>query len=109
MSRSEEEWKTYVAQKLRESDERLAVMKDQLAKMQEQLDKVTALDAAQSGAIGKLVENTAEILEVFASWKGAMKVLDYLGKVAKPLGYIVALGAGVMGLWAALRSGAPIK
>lgn len=116
VSRSEEDWKAYVAQKLRENDEGMTAMKDQmdlmkrhLESVQQQLDLVTAIDSKQSAAIDTLVTNTAEILEVFASWKGAMKVLDYLGRVAKPLGYIVALGASAMAVWTAYRTGASPK
>jgi hypothetical protein len=116
MSRSEEDWKAYVAQKLRENDEGMTAMKDQMDLMkrhmesvQQQLDLVTAIDSKQSAAIDTLVANTAEILEVFSSWKGAMKVLDYLGKIAKPIGYIVALGASLMAVWTAYRTGVSPK
>jgi hypothetical protein len=35
-------------------------------------------------------ENTKALVDIFKSWQGAMKVLEFLGKVAKPL---AAIGA----------------
>ena len=46
-----------------------------------------------------------ELLEAFRSFKGAMKVLEWIGKAAKPLGYVVGLGASVAAFWAAMKSG----
>ena len=45
------------------------------------------------------------MLEVFESWKGAMRVMEMLGKLAKPLGYIVGFGASVAAFWASMKSG----
>ena len=50
-------------------------------------------------------EDTAEILEFFRAMKGAFKVLNWIGKLAKPLAAIVALGAALIGLWTAAKSG----
>lgn len=53
--------------------------------------------------------NTKELLEVFDSWKGAMRVLEMLGKAAKPLGYIVMLCTALFGAVTAVKSGVNIK
>ncbi len=45
------------------------------------------------------------MLAVFKSWQGAMKVMDMIGSLAKPLGYIAALIAAVVGIWTAMKSG----
>jgi hypothetical protein len=43
-------------------------------------------------ATTKRVENnTRAIVDAFESWQGAMKVLDFIGRMAKPLAAIVAL------------------
>lgn len=47
--------------------------------------------------------DTAELVELFQSFKGAIKVLNWLGKLAKPMAYIVGLGTACMGFWAALK------
>ena len=49
--------------------------------------------------------DTKEILGVFASWKGAMSALDMIGKLARPLSYIAALGAAIAGMYAAFKTG----
>ena len=50
-------------------------------------------------------QQLAELLEFFTAMKGAFKVLNWLGKIAKPAGYIVALGTAVAGFWSALKGG----
>lgn len=63
-------------------------------------------DVAENTTATRNVErNTADLIEIFLSWKGAFRVLEQFGKLAKPLGAIVALGASLVGLWVALRSG----
>lgn len=47
--------------------------------------------------------DTAELVELFQSFKGAIKVLNWLGKLAKPMAYIVGLGTACLGFWAALK------
>jgi hypothetical protein len=39
--------------------------------------------------------NTRELIEAFKSWQGAVKVLDFLGRVAKPLLAVGALLAAI--------------
>ena len=78
-------------------------------------DEVTAIKLEQSQFRAELAENTkatkrieantAEMLDVFESWKGAMKVLTWIGKAAKPLGYLVGLGASIAAFWTAIKSG----
>lgn len=50
-----------------------------------------------------LATNTAEIVEFFAAMKGALKVLNWIGKLARPLTAIAVLVASLMGIWAAMR------
>ena len=38
--------------------------------------------------------------------KGAFKVLNWVGKVAKPLAAIVMLGGACVGFWTAIKGGA---
>ena len=53
--------------------------------------------------------STAEMLEAFRSFKGAMKVLEWIGKAAKPMGYVVGLGASIAAFWTAMKSGVTPK
>lgn len=51
-------------------------------------------------------QQLAEMLEFFSAMKGAFKVLNWVGKVAKPLAAIVMLGGACVGFWTAIKGGA---
>lgn len=44
--------------------------------------------------------DTGELVDLMHSAKGAWKLLDLLGRIAKPVGALVAAGVG---LWASLK------
>ncbi len=44
----------------------------------------------------QLAASTADLVEFFEAMRGAFKVLNWIGKLAKPLGAIAALGAAVL-------------
>ena len=48
-------------------------------------------------------QQLAELLEFFTAMKGAFKVLNWVGKVAKPLAAIVMLGGACVGFWTAIK------
>lgn len=51
---------------------------------------------ANTEATQQVRDNTAEMVEVFKAAQGAFKVLNWIGRAAKPITYIVMLGtAGV--------------
>lgn len=52
--------------------------------------------------------DTAEMLEFFNSVRGAFRVLDMLGKLAKPLSYIMMFVGGCVGVWLALKNGGKV-
>lgn len=67
-------------------------------------------DIAANTAMTKgIQEDTSELVDLLRSFKGALKVLDALGRLARPLGYIVALVGGVMGLVAFIKGGVSPK
>ena len=51
----------------------------------------------------ELKQQLAEMLEFFTAMKGAFKVLNWVGKVAKPLAAIVMLGGACVGFWTAIK------
>ncbi|CAM4290591.1 Phage holin family protein [Comamonas aquatilis] len=51
-------------------------------------------------------QQMAELLEFFTAMKGAFKVLNWVGKVAKPLAAIVMLGGACVAFWTAIKGGA---
>lgn len=63
-------------------------------------------DIAANTTVTKSVQtDTSELVALLQSAKGAFKVLEALGRLAKPLGYIVALIGGLMGLVAVVKGG----
>lgn len=48
-------------------------------------------------------DSTRELVEAFGAMQGAMKVLGWIGKLAKPVGVIVAAAAAVVSFWATLK------
>lgn len=81
---------------LRAGDERMTRIEDNAADLRDELAENTRATRAVAG-------NTAELVELFQSFKGAIKVLNWLGKLAKPMAYIVGLGTAMLGFWAALK------
>ena len=73
--------------------------------MDELVSKVNAIEKDQAAARALLKENaeavnaiksdTADMLATFESWRGAMRVLEAIGRLARPVSYIVGLVASV--------------
>ena len=105
------------------NDENLQQIHEELAQEDKRVDSLTdevtaiKLEQAQfrvelaenTNATNRIEANTAEMLDVFDSWKGAMKVLNWIGKAAKPMGYVVGLGASIAAFWTAMKSGVSPK
>lgn len=63
-------------------------------------------DVAENTAATKRIEtNTSSIVEFFGAMEGLFKVVNWMGKVAKPISYILAAGAALVGLFTAWKSG----
>ena len=105
MSRTTEEFHNYVANELRAGDNRMDAIVKTVAAIQLEQASAKVLLAENTETINEIKTNTADMLEVFESWKGAMKVMEMIGRLAKPLGYIVGFGASVAAFWAAMKSG----
>ena len=105
MPRTTEDFHNYVASELRAGDRRMDEIVKTVAQIQTEQASAKVLLAANTETIEQIKTDTAEMLSVFESWKGAMKVMEMIGKLAKPLGYIVGFGASVAAFWAAVKSG----
>ena len=105
MPRTPEEFSNYVAQELRAGDKRMDEIVKTVAAIQIEQASAKVLLAENTETIKEIKTDTADMLEVFESWKGAMRVMEMLGKLAKPLGYIVGFGASVAAFWASMKSG----
>ena len=61
--------------------------------------------AENTRATQELAAAVKDVVDFFGTMKGAFKALDMLGRLAKPLGYILAFGAAAVSFWAAIKSG----
>ena len=109
MPRTPEEFNDYVAKELRAGDERMDEIVKTVAAIQIEQASAKVLLAENTETIKEIKTDTADMLEVFESWKGAMRVMEVLGKLAKPLGYIVGFGASVAAFWTSMKSGVSPK
>lgn len=90
---------------LAEGDKRIDALSDEVAAIKLDQARVRVDLAENTKATKRIEANTSEMLHVFESWKGAMKVLNWIGKAAKPIGYVVGLGASIAAFLAALKAG----
>ena len=109
MPRTPEEFDNYVARELRAGDKRTDEIVKTIAAIQIEQASAKVLLAENTETINEIKTNTADMLTVFNSWKGAMRVMEMIGKLAKPLGYIVGFGASVAAFWTAMKSGVSPK
>ena len=109
MPRTPEEFNNYVAKELIAEDKRMDEIVKTVAAIQIEQASAKVLLAENTATIQEIKTDTAEMLAVFKSWQGAMKVMDMIGSLAKPLGYIAALIAAVVGIWTAMKSGVSPK
>lgn len=105
MPRTQEEFNDYVAKELSAVDKRMDEIVKTVAAIQIEQASAKVLRAENAETIHEIKTDTAEMLAVFKSWQGAMKVMDMIGSLAKPLSYIAALIAAVVGVWTAMKSG----
>jgi hypothetical protein len=60
------------------------------------LEREVQQNTATTNAVRK---DTSELIDILHSWKGAMKVLNFLGAMAKPVAAILALVAAAAAFW----------
>ena len=109
MPRMPEEFNNYVAQELMDVDKRMDEIVKTVAAIQIEQASAKVLLAENTETIKEIKTDIADMLEVFESWKGAMRAMEMIGKLAKPLGYIVGFGASVAAFWTAMKSGVSPK
>lgn len=98
----EDTWRTLV-------DQRLNAGALATQTLQTGLDANTAATEKIQQTVSEVQANTSELVYLLNSFKGAFYVLDKLGKLAKPIGYIVAVVTGIIALISAVKSGGVTK
>ncbi len=92
-----------INQRLDHGDARMGRIEGDVSDVRVDLAAVRENLAANTTATQELSKNTAEIVEFFQAMQGLFKVLNWLGAVAKPIGYIVALCTATLALYAAFK------
>jgi hypothetical protein len=49
--------------------------------------------------VDHLDEKTGQVVNAFAAAQGAFLVLDFIGKLARPLLWVIGVGAAIVVLW----------
>jgi hypothetical protein len=84
-------WQEKVDRRLEDGDKRM---------------KTLAADLESNTAATQAIKSdTAELVELLHSVKGAFRVLDMLASLARPLGFLAAAGVSFWGLWTAIKGG----
>ena len=94
-----------VARALDKGDRRMNSLADEITAVKLEQSEFRRLLKENTDATNAIKADTAELLEAFRSFKGAMKVLEWIGKAAKPLGYIAGFCASMYAFWTAVKSG----
>ena len=102
MPRTQEEFNNWVAAEMLVSDKRMDKLVEDVAGVKAELSKNTE-------AIAQIKTDTADMLATFESWRGAMRTLEMIGKLAKPVSYIVGLLASIAAFYTAIKSGIGTK
>lgn len=94
------------------SEQRILDLEEQLeAQLKAGTERMDAIEVnlkENTEATTRIEANTAEMLTFFNSVQGAFRVLDMLGKLAKPLAYITMFVGSVVALWLAFKNGGKI-
>ena len=109
MPRTQEGFNDYVAAELRVYDKRMDELVGKVNAIEQDQAAAKALLKENTEAINAIKRDTADMLATFESWRGAMRVLEAIGKFAKPVGYIVGMFASVAAFYTALKSGVGTK
>lgn len=100
-----DEFEQQVANALSQGDTRMNSLAEEITAVKLEQAEFRHLLKENTDATNSIKADTAELVEAFHSFKGAMKVLEWIGRAAKPLGYVVGLGASIAAFWTAMKSG----
>ena len=85
------------------SSPEIAAIHARLDEGEERMARIERNLAANTAATARVEANTTDLIGLFETFKGGFKALEGLGKIAKPVGAIVGLGAALVSLWAAFK------
>lgn len=82
---------------------RLAMFEDRMEKIERDMQTNTVATAKNTDSIEQIRQNTQDIVDTFQALAGGFKVLQGLGRLAKPLAYIVGFVTAVITAYSAWR------
>ena len=109
MPRTQAGFNDYVAGELRVADQRMDELVGKVNSIEKDQSAAKALLKENTEAINAIKADTADMLATFESWRGAMRVLEAIGRLAKPVSYIVGLVASIAAFYTAVKSGVGTK
>ena len=109
MPRTQEGFNDYMAAELRTADLRMDELVGKVNAIEKDQAAAKALLKENTEAINAIKSDTADMLATFESWRGAMRVLEAIGKFAKPVSYIIGMLASAAAFYTALKSGVGTK
>lgn len=92
----------------RNRDTTAAAIKDihsRLDQGERRMDKMDTAIQENTTITSGVKADTTEIVEMFKSWTGAIKTLEQIGRVARPVSYIIVLVSSILGLIFVSKSG----
>lgn len=96
--KSVRDWQDSVERRFDEHNRRFAEGSETMRKLAEGL-------AENTESTKRTETNTAELVSMFLAFKGAFKVFDMIGSLAKPLGYIVMCASAIWGAIILVKTG----
>ncbi len=109
MPRTQEGFNDYMAAELRTADLRMDELVGKVNAIEKDHAAARAMLKENTEAINAIKSDTADMLATFESWRGAMRVLEAIGRLAKPVSYIVGLVASIAAFYTAVKSGVGTK
>ena len=85
------------------SDAFIKSLHARVVQMEQDMAHNAEATARNTSSIETIRQNTQDIVDTFQALAGGFKVLQGLGRVAKPLAYIVGLGTAVITAYSAWR------
>ena len=109
MPRTQEGFNDYMAAELRAADLRMDELVGKVNAIEKDQAAARALLKENTEAVNAIKSDTADMLATFESWRGAMRVLEAIGRLARPVSYIVGLVASIAAFYTAVKSGVGTK
>lgn len=92
-----------IFEQLDEGEQRMGRIEGDVGDVRADLAAVRKDLEANTKATQELSKSTSDLVEFIQAMRGLFKVLDWVGRLAKPIASILALGSAALALWAAFK------